>query len=90
MALGTLVRFRLAWAVARNPPGTVLRQHPSAEDCSADEVSHLAIHPLFAFERETQKPARAPRLSSMRRAPPEQFDRPSQPASPYEPYLRGC
>ena len=88
MALGTLVRFRLAWAVARNLPGTVLRQHPIAEDCSADEVSHLAIRPLFVFERETQKPARAPRLSSMRRAPPERFDRPSQPASPYALYLR--
>ena len=90
MALGTLVRFRLAWAAARNLPGTVLRQHPSAEGCSVDEVSHLAIRPLFVSERETQRQAKALRLSSTRRALPERFDRPSQPASPYEPYLRGC
>ena len=83
MALGTLVQFRLVWAVARSPPGTVLRQHPNAEDCSADGVCHLAIHPLFVFERETQKPARVPRLSSMRRVLPERSDRPSQLASPY-------
>ena len=33
-----------------NLPGTVLRQHPSAEGCSVNEVSHLAIRPLFVSE----------------------------------------
>ena len=76
MVLGTLVRFRLAWAAAQNLPGTVLRQRPSAEGCSIDGASHLAIPPLFVSERESQRQAGV--------------DRPSQPASPYGPYLRGC
>ena len=59
MALGTLVRFRLAWAAARNLPGTVLRQHPSAEGCSAGEVSHLAIRPPFRFREEDTKASKS-------------------------------
>ena len=58
MALDTLVRFRLAWPAARNLPGTALRQRPSAEGCSVDEVSHLAICP-FVSERKTQKPSKS-------------------------------
>ena len=51
----------VAWAAAQNLPGTVLRQRPSAEGCSVDEVSclDLALHPLFVSERELQRQAGA-------------------------------
>ena len=90
MVLGTLVRFRLAWAAAQNLPGTVLRQRPSAEGCLIDGASHFAIPLLFVSARESQRQAGVLRLNSTCRAPPEPVDRPSQPASPHGPYLRGC
>ena len=74
MGRDTRVRFRLAWAAAQNLRGTVLRQHPSAEGCSIAGAFHLVIPPLFVYERETQSQAGVLRLSSTRRAPPEQAE----------------
>ena len=70
--------------------GNGLRQRPSAEGCSIAGASHLAIPLLFASARESQRQAGVLRLNSTCRAPPEPVDRPSQPASPYGPYWRGC